>query len=74
MWRALGEGGGVAGKKGGGVQPQNLLGLPESSSRPEACGWVGSEVGHPVVGGPRTSETYAIITVACGVERASEVE
>ena len=40
------------------------MGLPESSSWPEACGWVGSEVGHPVVGGPRKSEAYVIITVA----------
>ena len=74
VWRALGGGGGVAGKKGGEVQPQNLLSLPESSSWPEACGWVGSEVGHPVVGGPRMSEAYVIITVACAVERASKVE
>ena len=56
----------VAGSKGGGgaVQPQNLLGLPESSSWPEACSWVGSEVGHPVMGGPRKSEAYVIVTVA----------
>lgn len=49
---------------GGAVQPQNLLGLPESSSWPEACSWVGSEVGHPVMGGPRKSEAYVIVTVA----------